>query len=187
LAERVLARLARERELDDLLALDHVPTPENLSQRTLFALAAVRRGGAEREGAEDERLERLLERPPPPEIPAGLAERVLAAVAGERRRVAPQPAPATRSRLAAPLRLGLAAALVLGIGVVAWRALSPARSVDVEEAPFLAAEEPDPDLLRSLDVLERWDLLADADVALLLAALEPLDQELLDLAFAEDG
>jgi hypothetical protein len=47
-------------------------------------------------------------------------------------------------------------------------------------------EEPDPELLRSLDVLERWDLLAGEDVAALFAALDPVEEQLLDLAYRDE-
>jgi len=183
LAERVLARLARERDadLDGLLALDRVAPPAGLSARLLAGLAAERA-----QAAEELALDRLLARVPAPAVPRRLAERVLARLAPARGL-----RPAARVR-----RLRLAAAAALAASVLAlagWRALRPrAESVAPLAGPGerVAAsggpEEPDPELLRSLDVLERWDLLAGEDVATLFAALDPVEEQLLDLAYRDE-
>jgi len=191
LAERVLARLAREREdaLDGLLELDRVAEPADLPARLLAGLAAERA-----RAAEEQRLDRLLERVPAPRAPERLPERVLAGLAAAR---GARPAVPARRRLSL-VALAAAAALLF---FAAWRALRPGeapagpatgaggpaeRVAAVSGAE--ASGEPDPELLRALDVLERWDLLVDENAALLFAALEPVEEQLLDLAYrGEEG
>ena len=180
LAERVLARLARERgaTLDGLLELDRVAAPAQLPERLLAGLAAGRAGEAA-----ERRLDRLLERVPVPAAPGHLAERVLAGLAPAR---GLRPLARVRS-----LRLAAAAAAALALAWAGWHVFSPAAvgpapSSGAESLAAAAQGEPDPELLRALDVLERWDVLADEDVAPLLAALDPVEEELLDIAYAEE-
>jgi hypothetical protein len=184
LAQRLLARLAPERAptLEGLLELDRVRAAPGLPERVLAGLAEARASAVGERG-----LDLLLERVPAPAVPDGLAARVLAAT---------RPAPARPRfavlRAALPWTAGLAAAGLLG--VLAWRAARPARE-EIAPAPGLrsAANAPnapnatrDAELLAALDVLERWDLLVDDDVALFLASVDPVEEELLDLAYDED-
>jgi len=115
LTERVLARLATAREdgredgaLDALLALDEIDAPPaDLAGDVLAALRPHRRAAAER-------LDRLLDRVPAPEVPPGLGPRTLRALERHRGRRRPQVLEMKRGVLA------LAAALLIAIGYATW-------------------------------------------------------------------
>ena len=199
LAERVLARLAGERvtTLDGLLDLNRVAATADrerlagLAARVLSGLEAARE--RERLAGAERRLDALLDRVPAPDVPDDLAERVLAAVR-------------PRPRLFA-LRGGLAwaalAAAAAVLALVAWRFTrtdgvapldAPPRNVAGGSLPAEprapeargGADDVDDELLASLDVLERWDLLTDEDLAVLLASMDAVDEELLDLAYSDE-
>ncbi|MEM7305237.1 MAG: hypothetical protein AAF682_01140 [Planctomycetota bacterium] len=196
LTQRLLARLAQEREaaLDGLLDLNDIDVDPGLANSVLAGLAPARNRSAELA-----RLDALLDRVPAPVPPAGLADGVLAGLAAERR---PAPRFALLRGGVAPWSAAAAAALVLAF--FGWRALRPSDGGEgVEVSPNVAdaSQEPEPrpepgpetapegedeELLASLEVLERWDLLFDEDVDVLLASLDPLADELLDLRDDEE-
>ena len=236
LTRRVLAALTAARgttaargdeRLESLLALDHAAdVPHDLARRVLAGLAPARHAGtrdaeraerAERNGDErnqDRRLDALLDAVPAPAVPAGLAERVLARLEGER------DARVVRGRLV-PLRAWAAAAAVLLAAALlfAWRrsASSESPTGSVESPPVssgapaspgastrgagASSDDPqraprradpfadlDPELLASLDLLENWDALTSDDLDLLLDELDEVDLALLEyLPNAEGG
>ncbi|MEW6073425.1 MAG: hypothetical protein AB1726_12650 [Planctomycetota bacterium] len=184
LAIRVLARLAdsrageSERDLDRLLDLDRAPAaPADLAPRVLAGLAAARR--AERE---EERLDRLLDRVPAPPVPPALAGRLLAALAAERE-AARRPGRLLRFLARPPARRLAAAAVLVGLGLVAWRLVlgTPGRSgPGPADDPGREAE-----LIAWLDVLEPWELLMSNDLDLTLAGIDPVDVTLAEAAIGE--
>jgi len=213
LCERVLQRLTAEREgaagLDRLLELARVAPPDDLAERVLHGLRDPRRRATE---AERQRaLDRLLDRPGEPRVPAGLAERVLEGLephrdrrslprtaSGGPRRMQPTPRPT--------LRWAAAAAVLLAAAFgIRWAAQAPTadveRDVELAGAPRDAlpatappanpgveeTDEPSEELLASLELLESWDLLMDDDVDAVLASLDPIDEMVLYLDDEELG
>jgi hypothetical protein len=184
------ALLAAEEALEAVLA--SLPAPElpaQLAERVLAGLDAAR------EAQElERRLDVLLERVPAPIVPAGLAQRVLAATQ----------APVARPRSVASRRMGwaLGAAAAGLVAIFLWRMQRPDGGAETAPVRHIAETPPriernaapgkinlleaDPELLAALDVLERWDLLCDEDLALLLASMDAVEEELLDLAYEED-
>ncbi len=193
-AERVLARLAREREAAALDALLEraapVPAPPDLAHKVLAGLEAARAQAA---------LDRLLERLPAPAAPAGLAARVLAGLERERgalprATLAMVPRSVPRSPLALGLRL-TAAAAVLAAGALGVRALL--RHADraarqglavAVSSPSAAAtlEVPPAGLLESLELLESWDLIADDSLEVVLTSIDTVDEVLLEIDRGND-
>jgi hypothetical protein len=177
------AELARELGLERLL--ERVPAPEippELAQRVLVALAGERGEGrlsglttrstfptAGALGADD--LDVLLERVPAPNVPAGLAQRVLRGV---------EPARARRSRRSGALVLAAAAVLIL---VTLW-AWTVGRDAGARRGlPSDAELELDEELLAY--AVERWELLHDEDLDVWLASVDPLDELLMGYAEGE--
>ena len=186
LAARVIARLRdrsdwsdrserRERTLDDLLALDDVGVPPGLADRVRAVV---------REGRAAEPLERLLELPPAPEVPAGLAARVLAALQTERASLGPVP---SLERVGAGRRVLLRAAALLVVSLAffgAWR--FSRQPTDGSAGGQSATGQPvaggfasggpggfsfdDEDVIANLPLLEYWDMLEE---------LLPLEQDLI--------
>jgi hypothetical protein len=159
-------------ELDELLELDREPViPTDLSSRVLTGLAEVRHAERE-EQREEHRLDTLLALVPEPVAPDGLAGRLLASLESARR-----PAPALRLLRGGTVRMVAAAALVAVLGLVSWRAFG-ARAVE----PGGSGEElvMEAELIASLDVLERWDLLVTSDLDMLLTGLDPVIETLLE-------
>ena len=103
-------------------------------------------------------LERLLDEIPPPQVPENLPERILSGVADRRRWLKH----AFRRRLL----VGAAAAALVGFGLV-W-----------SDRLASQADQPAPELLAVLDVLESWDDLTDLD--LVLGSWDTADGWLLD-------
>lgn len=176
LASRVLARLARERELpeSDLeqllgLAVDVAP-PSGLVSRVLAELSGER---------DAERLERVLERVPSPSIPAELAARTLARLAPARRGAR---FVLLRGRLVA---LAAAAGLV-ALALLAWKRWQARSASPAELAPAPLVVFTDEELLEHLEVLENWKELHDPELDLLLASLALDEQVLLQYSDAED-
>lgn len=166
--ERVLARLARERDtpadgLDRLLDGLPAAAPRGLSTRVLAGLQEDRS-----EAALDELLGRWTVEP----APARLADRTLARLALARR--APP-----RRRLA----LQLAAALLLALGLGAgWRMLrAPAGTTRGLALDPLVENTPPQELLEALDLLESWDLLTDPALEVALSGLDEADLILLEI------
>lgn len=184
LAARVIARLRdrsdwsdqrgrrerREQTLDDLLALDDVGVPPGLADRVRAVV---------REGRAAEPLERLLELPPAPEVPAGLAARVLAALQTERASLGPVP---SLERVGAGRRVLLSAAALLVVSLAflgAWR-FSRQPTDGSAGGQFVAGGSAsggpggfsfdDEDVIANLPLLEYWDMLEE---------LEPLEQDLI--------
>lgn len=197
LTARVLARLSAEREavLDELLELDEVASAPDLSDRVLAGLGEDRAREAELR-----RLDTLLARVEAPDTPVDLPDRVLHGLAKAR---------TPRSRLAllrgggitvrASVGAAAAAALVLifslwklGQGADEGQDFRRADDVVVEVRPEPQTRggdfesEPDREMLAALDVLEEWDLLLDEDIDVLLASLDPVEEELLNLAYDEE-
>lgn len=202
LAERIVRRLQREQReaikldasLDAALAADDVPA--GLAERILAGLAAERTAATTR----GRTLDDLLGQVPAPEVPSGLAARVLGHVAAER---VPQPHAAASGRPLPFFRFGLAAAasvLAMFLGYRLWQpSAEPTGGAPViadntgqggaSAAPYVAddidrlvPEQPDPELLASLDLLEEWDLLvADnpEDLDVVLGSLDDVETELL--------
>ena len=178
LAQRVLRRLLREREvagdnLDALLDLASAgdEAPAGLADSVLAGLKATRA---------EEDLDRLLEAVPEPEVPAGLARDVLAGLAAERRPTLRLVRGGGRARL---VRIAAATLLVLGAG---WLAIELTDEDTPEPAPVVAdgtpgapatADEPSEELLANLDVLESWDLVTHDDLDVLLASLETYERD----------
>lgn len=173
LAQRVLARLARERGATGDAGLDHLlelaPEPEvptELGRRVLQGLGAARA---------EERLDALLDSVPPPEVPPDLAARVLAATRAaqvERRRAGFRLLRGGRKWTAAAAAAAVVAAIFLGL--TQRNRTTPAEAVVEDE------------LLVSLDVLENWDVLMTDDLDLMLASMDPADWALLELEEAGD-
>ena len=175
LARRVLARLERARaddqRLETLLELDRVEAPPGgLAAGVLARLESAR---------SDPRLDALLDAVPAPRAPAGLEARVLSRLARHRRR--------GWRRLASlpPALRFAAAALVLASGaLLLWRAgAAPQPPAPVAQ---IARPEPPPELLEALDLLESWELIASDDLDVLLASLDPLEDELLLLDLEQE-
>ncbi len=192
LAARVIARLRdrsdwsdqrgrrerserREQTLDDLLALDDVGVPPGLADRVRAVV---------REGRALDPLERLLELPPAPEVPAGLAARVLAALQTERVPLGPVP---SLERVGAGRRVLLRAAALLVVSLAlagAWRfsrqATDGSGSGGSAGGGSVAGGSTiggpggfsfdDEDVIANLPLLEYWDMLEE---------LEPLEQDLI--------
>ncbi|MEE8469229.1 MAG: hypothetical protein V3T22_12285 [Planctomycetota bacterium] len=180
LAARVIARLRdrserRGQTLDDLLALDDVGVPPGLADRVRAVV---------REGRAAEPLERLLELPPAPEVPAGLAARVLAALQTERVPLGPVP---SLERVGAGRRVLLRAAALLVVSLAlagAWRfsrqATDGSGSGGSAGGGSVAGGSTiggpggfsfdDEDVIANLPLLEYWDMLEE---------LEPLEQDLI--------
>jgi len=181
-AERVLARLALEREsaaLDRLLEVARsAPAPAGLPRKVLTRLEGARADAA---------LDRLLGMVPAPVAPRGLAARVLWGLEPER---APRPALPLRRRAPSPLTLGLrlAAAVALAVGgLLGLRALrreapAPQREVVLNGRP----EQPPAELLESLDLLEAWDLITDESLDVVLTSLDTADEVLLEIDRGSD-
>ena len=224
LSERIVARLSATRaeaNLDNLLDLAEARAPEGMSARVLAAvrgeealdrllerdlepevppgLAARVGGGLAAHRAQDP-LDRLLELDSEPELPAGLSRTVLAGLEAERGRVLP------RLQLLRHVPL-FAAAAGLVLAALGWTVWGPGGDTGSKVAPEEVAshgtsspsvvdEEPDPQLLAMLDVLENDDLWRDTaegvevadssdDLPLLLAdTLDPGDEIL--LAFLDE-
>ena len=173
LVTRVLARLIAHRTasakngLDRLLELDHAPAaPADLAPRVLAGLDAARR--AQRAG---DRLDSLLQRVPSPTVPAGLSHRILSALEPARR-----PAPRLRLVPGGAWKRVAVAAVVLTMGLVAWRLV-----LGGPDQPSAPEPEFDADLIASLGVLERWPLLMSDDLDLLLAGIDPLEESLFEV------
>jgi hypothetical protein len=180
------AELARERDLERLL--DRLPAPAVPSAlaRRVRARLANERGeplavADDTEPAESE-LEKLLERVPAPRVPAGLGERVLRGVAAERE--ARRAKPERRAWL-----LVAAAVLLAALALWGWNALPRVapRGEVAQGAPAML--EDDEELVAY--AVERWELLHDEDLDLLLASLDPADELLIEYAvdesWLEDG
>ena len=201
LAQRVLARLSAEGEatLDGLLELDRITSTQGLSERVLSGL------GEERARLDElRRLDALLGRVPSTSVPAGLAKRTLEGL--ERHRV---PAPKFALLRGRGVRITVAAAAVIAIVLFVWKGTghepgaprengagpvvvdthgtnTEPRPSDPGKIDPQPADQPDEELLAALDVLEEWDLLLDEDLDVLLSALDPVEEELLDLAYDEE-
>ena len=159
-------------ELDELLAAQSgAPDSSELAERLL--------------ASPDLRLERVLGRLPEPQVPAGLAARVLDGVAGQREAERAEQRRKTFRLLPGGLRtslISLAAALLLFLGL---RALLhspdvPNRFGDGTPTAFddsVASEE----LLASLDLLENWELLTSDDLDLLLVELDDVAELMIEL------
>jgi hypothetical protein len=169
---RVLARLALERAreadgLERLLGELPAPAPRGISARVLAGLRAERTDAA---------LDTLLARWSVEPAPAELAARTLARLRRARRTPA-------RRRVALQLAAGLFAAVGLGLGWRAWRAVSetpqPAPAPLVEHAPST-------ELLEALDLLESWELLNDPSLDVALTSLDEADAILLELERERD-
>ncbi|MHC4894428.1 MAG: hypothetical protein ACYTFV_13965 [Planctomycetota bacterium] len=154
-------------------------------------------------------LEGLLDDQPVPEVPAGLAERVLEHTAAERgARSAPQPRMAgpesagagvsgPRTGWTVGVALAAAAALLLWLGGVFDSPESVTEEDQVarlpqDDGPVEALEvdvvEAAPDgLLAELELLEDWDLLVTDDLDVLLAELDTLDEALLTVVADEES
>jgi hypothetical protein len=173
-AERVLARLAEERQdaaLDRLLELANASrAPVDLARKVLARLEDERQSTA---------LDRLLDRLPQPAVPQGLAGRVLAGLERER---APRTWLERARRAPVLLRLAAAAALVLG-AAMAIDALRPEDSVDL--AGF-APGGPPPELLESLELLQDWELINDESLDVVLTGLDTADEVLLEIDLGSD-
>ncbi len=174
LAVRVLARLRSYRssrdgaDLDRLLDLDRAPaTPTNLGARVLAGLSEARE--AHRKTTS---LDALLDMVPEPEVPGRLADRVLVALEPVRR-------PAARFRLLErrSLRTLAAAAMIVVLGIVAWRTLAGSAGGPDEPNPLTAIDD---ELIAHLDVLERLPLLEDEDLDLMFLSVDPLDETLIE-------
>jgi hypothetical protein len=179
-AERVLARLAEERQdaaLDRLLELARsAPAPIGLAHGVLATLEAER---------QSTQLDRLLDLLPEPAAPRGLAARVLAGLDRER-------APHTwigRARRAPWLvRVAAAAALALA-GAMAFDALRPKPPADeeiVDLAGVAPIGAPPPELLESLDLLQDWELINDPSVDVVLTGLDTAEEVLLEIDRGSD-
>lgn len=185
LATRVLARLEAHRpspgsilaasRLDALLELDGEPAiPADLSSRVLAGLSAARHESSTISAATrgERQLDSLLDSVPAPHVPDDLAARVLAALEPVRR-----PAPRLRLLRRRAWRVVVAAALVVVMGLAAWKGFGGATVDPNDPSGYEAVDE---ELIASLDVLERWDLLMTNDIDLLLAGLDPVAEALLD-------
>ena len=183
LAVRVLARLRSYRssrdgtDLDRLLDLDRAPeAPANLGARVLAGLSEARRAHQK-----PDPLDALLDMVPAPEAPEGLAGRVLVALELPRR-----PVPRFRLLRRRSLRTLAAAAMIVVLGIVAWRALLGSGAGPDEPNPPTDVDE---ELIAHLDVLERLPLLEDDDLDLMLLSVDPLDETLIEaelIGTAED-
>lgn len=210
LAQRVLAKLepqrASEAALDKLLELSTADSPGGLARSVLAGLER------ERSLERDQRaLDRLLERVPAPVPPADLAARVLATARFERERQAARPANAPTNTSVAPRirRFALAAGLALALGLTSlWLATRSERASDelAQAEPATrrdsspgesrlvdatrtesARDEPSPELLAALDLLESWELVASDDLDVQLNALDSLDELLLSTLSLSTG
>jgi hypothetical protein len=175
LARRVLARLQAARDVAPLgRALDHLrvdAVPPELARRLLAGLEPERR------------IEPWLARLPRPDAPpAGLAERVAAAVRSAALPAKPTAGPRRRRRMvllpAALLAAAASAVLLLG----PWRPAPPPDDETARVAEFGAAlQSPPNELLAALDLLEDWELLVgESELALLLGGLDEFDLWLLE-------
>lgn len=207
LTERLLVRLRSldEGALDELLEQDqvgHVEAPENLASDVLAALRPHR--GAAADERTERALDRLLDRVPAPEPPEELTDRVLRGLETHRERRRPTALPHTAEPVGAPLgrrpagvwpRVLAAAAALAVFGWAAWM-IRAGRSEHVgptdpdgtvvavvdENPPVDPVDEEVPtELLASLDLLESWDVLAEDDLDLALAALDEVDLLILEL------
>jgi len=196
LAKRVVRRLQREQhatsKLDDALdaALAGNDVPAGLADRVLAGLAGERSApaGSELSGVT---LDDLLGQVPAPEIPSGLSARVLANLEPVEVAASTSPFAGASPRPLPFFRFGLAAAasvLAMFVGYRLWQPApelpngTPMVAENTPEADRLAPEQPDPELLASLDLLEEWDLLvADtpADLDVVLGSLDDVETELL--------
>ncbi len=167
LAARVIARLRgrSQQSLDQLLALDEVGVPPGLADSVRASV---------RESRADDRLERLLELPPAPRVPALLAARVLAACRAERASAGQAP---RLERVGARRRVLLRAAALFVVSLAlagAWRLSRPAAD-EPSHGGFVAGGPngfgfDDEEVIANLPLLEFWDLLDE---------LEPLEQDLI--------
>ena len=89
--------------------------------------------------------------------------------------------PGRPRRLSRPVLTLAAAAAVLLAAYGLWRG-SDRRGA----GPQLPLAGVDQELLEHLDVLERWDLLFHEDLDVLLASLDPVSDELMNLRAAEE-
>jgi hypothetical protein len=129
----------------------------------------------------ERRLEALLDRWPEPEVPAGLAERVLAATAAERARGARGRARPGPGRRAASWALACAALLALAVAAGLWREGGAEQAEPAAELARGPAAPAPAELLAHLELLEDWELLVTDDLDLLLAALDEMDEVLLGI------
>src|SRR5262249_2992873 len=120
--------------------------------------------------ANEDELDELLDRVPAPRAPAGLAHRVLSALA-------PVRASAARPRRRRLLFAAAAAAVPALSGWALLAALRPARPP--QENAALAEADLDDELLAY--TVENWDLLNDDDLDVWLASLDDDDQLLLQV------
>ena len=198
LAKRVVRRLQREQhataKLDDALdfALAGNDVPAGLADRVLAGLAEERSAPASMDSkATGVTLDDLLERVPAPEVPTGLAARVLANLETVEAAESAAPLVGASARPLPFFRFGLAAAasvLAMFVGYRLWQPTpepwdgTPRVADSTPDGDRLAPEQPDPELLASLDLLEEWDLLvADtpADLDVVLGSLDDIETELL--------
>jgi len=176
--------------------LAQLPTPEvppQLAARVLH-------------GLERARLDEYLSRMPAPVAPTGLSARVLAGLRLEATApVLAEEAPILRPTFGRWRRSAAVAALLLAL-FGGYRFLRPDGArvhqdepmrvashqdepvpADANPGAVVLAEQPDPELLAALDLLEDWDLLVPSDADLLLGSLDESETELLllDLTTAE--
>jgi hypothetical protein len=143
-------------------------------------------------------LDTLLARVAAPDTPAGLADRVLRGLS-DARTPRPRLALLRGGGIAMRASVGVAAAAALVMIFSLWKLGQGAdekqdiRStgdvvVEARPEPRARGEDPEPDreMLAALDVLEEWDLLLDEDIDVLLASLDPVEEELLNLAYDEE-
>jgi len=158
-----------------------IAVPTELVSRVQHGVAAERAASA------DARLDRLLDRDVV-EAPAGLAQRVIAALESARRieRI-DQSESARGPRFVLRTRWVYAAAATILAALIAWfvwtkrsepKALVAQATPRVEHATTGNPTQPDDQMLAALPALENWERLGQVDV--LLSTLEPTDEALLE-------
>jgi hypothetical protein len=170
---RIVALVAQERGLDQLLEADLVRAPQGMAQR---AASAVRARLAQ-EAAEDA-LDRLLDLDQV-HAPAGLTKGLAARVRAAAR-------PTQRLRLVRYAALVATAAAVLVFVYVRRDDVRPSVGPNtVDPAPLVAqleASAVDERMLQQLELLEDVDALLEGDLDLLLSTMDASEEALLDLA-----
>ncbi len=165
LAQRVLARLRRDREgLDELL--DSAPMPDVPADLARRVLAGV----ADAEARSDDALERLLDAVPEPVVPRDLTSIVLAGITAD----------AQRARFRSVRRVSFAvlavAAAILLLFLLIRKEDEHTESVQVAESePVELTDE----FLEAFEVLEHWEHVGGDDIDLLLASIDEIDELIL--------
>jgi hypothetical protein len=168
---RIVALVAQERGLDQLLETDLVRAPQGMAQR---AASAVKARLAEE--AAEKALDRLLDLDEV-QVPAGLTQGLAARV-----RAAARP----RLRLVRYAALVATAAAVLAVLYVRRETDRPSGGSNaVDPLPLVAQLEANPideRMLQQLELLEDVDALLEGDLDLLLSTMDASEEALLDLA-----